>query len=85
MKQTILLSSLCAGLLCGCADVRIAEYQRPDAPTKSSWSRQPEATPSASATISPPWWNQVGGTYLGPPGRKGVAGDFGLEVHANRT
>ena len=32
MKQTILLSGLCAALLCGCADVRISEYKRPEAP-----------------------------------------------------
>src|SRR5438105_12035566 len=64
MKQTILLSGLCAGLLCGCADVRITEYQRPDAPAKSSWSRQPEVMVSASATISPQWWTQFGDPAL---------------------
>ena len=64
MKQTILLSGLCAALLCGCADVRIAEYQRPDAPTKSSWSQPADATVSASATISPQWWTEFGDPYL---------------------
>ena len=53
MRQTILLSGLCLGVLCGCADVRMAEYQRPEAPAKSSWSRPAEAPVSAAATISP--------------------------------
>jgi NodT family efflux transporter outer membrane factor (OMF) lipoprotein len=84
MKQTILLSSLCAGLLCGCADVRIAEYQRTDAPTKSSWSRPPEATVSASATISPQWWTQFGDPYLDSLVSKAIAGNFDLKILAAR-
>jgi NodT family efflux transporter outer membrane factor (OMF) lipoprotein len=84
MKQTILLSILCAGLLCGCADVRVAEYQRPDSPTKSSWSRQPESTLSASGTISPQWWTQFGDPYLDSLVAKAVAGNFDLKVLAAR-
>ena len=64
MKQTILLSGLCAALLCGCANVRVADYKRPDAPTKSSWSR-PEATVSAAGTISPQWWTAFGQIQFG--------------------
>ena len=84
MKQSILFSGLLAGLLCGCADVHIAEYQRPDAPTKSSWSRQPEATVSASATISPQWWTQFGDPYLDSLVAKAVAGNFDLKILAAR-
>ena len=84
MKKTILLSGLCAGLLCGCADVRITEYQRPDAPTKSSWSRLPEATVSASGTISPQWWTQFGDPYLDSLVTKAVAGNFDLKSLAAR-
>jgi NodT family efflux transporter outer membrane factor (OMF) lipoprotein len=83
MKQTILLSGLCAGLLCGCADVRITEYERPDSPTKSSWSRQ-EATVSASATISPQWWTQFGDPYLDSLVTKAIAGNFDLKILAAR-
>ena len=84
MKQTILLSGLCAGLVCGCADVRVADYQRPDAPTKSSWSQQPEATVSASATISPQWWTQFGDAELDALVTKAIAGNFDLKVLAAR-
>jgi NodT family efflux transporter outer membrane factor (OMF) lipoprotein len=83
MKQTILLSGLCAVLLCGCADVRVTEYQRPDAPTKSSWSRQ-EAPVTASATISPQWWTQFGDPYLDSLVTKAIAGNFDLKILAAR-
>jgi outer membrane protein, multidrug efflux system len=84
MKQTILLSGLCAGLLCGCADVRISEYQRPDAPAKSSWSRPPETTVSASGTISPQWWTEFRDPYLNSLVTKAVEGNFDLKILAAR-
>ena len=84
MKQTLLLSGLCAGLLCGCADVRITEYQRPDAPAKSSWSRPPEATVSASGTISPQWWTEFRDPYLDSLVAKAIAGNFDLKILAAR-
>ena len=84
MKQTILLSGLCASLLCGCADVHVAEYQRPDAPAKSSWSRLPEATVSASATISPQWWTQFGDPDLDALVTRAIAGNFDLKILAAR-
>lgn len=83
MKQTIFLSGLCAVLLCGCANVRVAEYKRPDAPTKSSWS-QPEATVSAAGTISPQWWTQFGDTYLDSLVTSAIAGNFDLKILAAR-
>ena len=87
MKQTILLSGLYAGLLCltgGCADVRVADYQRPDAPTKASWSRPPDAGVSPSATISPQWWTQFGDPELDALVAKAIAGNFDLKVLAAR-
>ena len=84
MKQTILLSALCAVSLCGCADVKVADYQRPDSPTKAGWSRQSEATVSAAATISPQWWTQFGDPYLDSLVTKAVAGNFDLKVLAAR-
>ena len=40
MKQSSVLSSLLlAGLLGGCANVQVTDYQRPDAPAKPGWSR----------------------------------------------
>jgi NodT family efflux transporter outer membrane factor (OMF) lipoprotein len=84
VKHTILLSSLCAGLLCGCADVRITEYKRPDAPAKSSWSRPAETTVSASDTISPQWWTEFRDPYLDSLVAKAIAGNFDLKILAAR-
>jgi outer membrane protein, multidrug efflux system len=84
MKQTILISGLCAGLLGGCADVRIAEYQRPDAPAKSSWSRPSEPTVSASDTISPQWWTGFRDPTLDSLVARAVAGNFDLKILAGR-
>jgi NodT family efflux transporter outer membrane factor (OMF) lipoprotein len=84
MKQTILLPGLCAALLCGCADVRISEYQRPEAPAKSSWSRPSESTVSASGTISMQWWTEFRDPYLDSLVAKAIAGNFDLKILAAR-
>jgi NodT family efflux transporter outer membrane factor (OMF) lipoprotein len=84
MKQTILLSALLAGLLCGCADVRVNEYQRPDAPTKSSWSRPPAGAVSAASTISPLWWTEFRDPYLDSLVTRAIAGNFDLKILAAR-
>src|SRR5688500_8637811 len=81
MKRTILLT--CVSVLCGCADVRQAEYQRPDAPTKSSWSRS-EAPVSAAATISPRWWQEFRDPELDSLVTRAIAGNFDLKILASR-
>jgi outer membrane protein, multidrug efflux system len=84
MKQAVVLLGLCAGLLGGCADVAIAPYQRPDAPAKSTWSRQSEATVSAAATISPQWWQEFRDPVLDSLVTRAVAGNFDLKILAAR-
>ena len=87
MKQTILLTGLFAGLLCGgCADVRVAEYQRPDAPQKAAWSQPPASGPavSAAATISPQWWKEFGDPTLDALVARAIAGNFDLKILAAR-
>jgi len=84
MKQTILLFSLCAGLLGGCADIRISEYQRPEAPAKESWSRPPVTSVSASETISPQWWTAFRDPTLDALVTKAIAGNFDLKILASR-
>ena len=88
MKQTILLSGLCAALLCGCADVRISEYKTPDTPAKSSWSRPSEAAGSAPvsapATISTQWWTEFRDPYLDTLVAKAISGNFDLKILAAR-
>ena len=80
MKQTILLSGLCLGLLCGCADVSISEYKRPDAPAKSSWSGPQGAAVSAAATISPQWWTEFRDPTLDSLVARAIAGSFDLRA-----
>lgn len=85
MKQTFLLSGLgVVGLLFGCADVHVAEYQRPETPVKSTWSRSPATSVSANETISPTWWQQFGDPYLNSLVAKAVAGNFDLKILAAR-
>jgi NodT family efflux transporter outer membrane factor (OMF) lipoprotein len=84
MKKTFVLTGLCAGLLGGCADVRIAEYKRPDAPAKDSWSRPTEAPVSAAATISPQWWQEFRDPELDTLVTRAIAGNFDLKILASR-
>lgn len=84
MKQSILLSGLCAAMLCGCADVRISEYQRPETPAKSSWTRPSESAVSASDTISMQWWTEFRDPYLDSLVAKAIAGNFDLKILAAR-
>ncbi|HET9207221.1 MAG TPA: efflux transporter outer membrane subunit [Burkholderiaceae bacterium] len=82
MKRTILFT--CVGVLCGCADVRMAEYQRPDVPTKSTWSRPAEPPVSAAATISPRWWQEFRDPELDTLVTRAIAGNFDLKILASR-
>ncbi|MBV8209926.1 MAG: efflux transporter outer membrane subunit [Burkholderiaceae bacterium] len=84
MTQTFLVSSLCVTLLFGCADVRVPEYQRPEAPAKSNWSGPSATTVSAAEVISPTWWQQFGDPYLNSLVAKAVAGNFDLKALAAR-
>jgi outer membrane protein, multidrug efflux system len=84
MKHTILLSSLCVGMLCSCANVRISEYQRPEAPAKASWTRPSEAPVSASGTISPVWWTEFRDPTLDSLVAKAISGNFDLKILAAR-
>jgi NodT family efflux transporter outer membrane factor (OMF) lipoprotein len=72
------------GLLFGCADVRVPEYQHPQAPAKSTWSRPPATTVSASEAISAQWWAQFGDPELNSLVAKAIAGNFDLKSLAAR-
>jgi multidrug efflux system outer membrane protein len=86
MKQALVFSSVCAciGLLSGCAAVRVPEYQRPDAPTKSTWSRPPEPTVSGDQAISPQWWAQFGDPELDSLVAEAIAGNLDLKILSAR-
>lgn len=76
------IAGLCAVLLCSCADVSMPDYQRPDAPVKSSWSRT--ANISASDTITPEWWKEFRDPYLDTLVNKAIAGNFDVKILAAR-
>lgn len=84
MRQAFVLSGVCAGLLFGCADLHVAEYQRPEAPAKSSWSRPAATTVSATEAISPQWWANFGDSYLDSLVTKAIAGNVDLKELAAR-
>jgi NodT family efflux transporter outer membrane factor (OMF) lipoprotein len=84
MKQAFVISSVCIGLLAGCSSVRVPEYQHPQAPGKSTWSRPPESTLSATQTITPQWWSQFGDPYLDSLVDKAIAGNIDLKVLSGR-
>jgi NodT family efflux transporter outer membrane factor (OMF) lipoprotein len=84
MKQAVVLLGLCAGLLCGCANVHQAPYQRPDAPAKSTWSQQPDSPVSAAGTISPQWWQEFRDPTLDSLVKRTIAGSFDLKILAAR-
>ncbi len=80
----LLLAALLPAALAGCADLAGPAFQRPDAPTKASWSG-PGARVSASETIVPDWWQAFGDPTLDALVAKAIAGNFDLKVLAART
>jgi outer membrane protein, multidrug efflux system len=84
LHQSILLSTLCSGLLCACANVSTAPYQRPQAPDKAAWSRQAEPGVSAAGTVSQLWWTTFGDPTLDGLVEKAIEGNFDLKALAGR-
>jgi multidrug efflux system outer membrane protein len=83
-QQAFVFSSVCAVLLSACADVHVPEYQHPQTPEKSTWSRPPGSTVSAAEAISPQWWAQFGDPYLDSLVAKAIAGNVDLKILAAR-
>jgi NodT family efflux transporter outer membrane factor (OMF) lipoprotein len=84
MKQAVVLSSACAVLLLGCASVRGPEYRHPETPAKTTWSRPPAGTVSATEAISPQWWSQFGDPYLDSLVAKAIDQNIDLKILAGR-
>ena len=84
MKLALVFSSVCVGLLSGCADVHVPEYRHPEVPAKSTWSQPPSGTVSATEAISPQWWSQFDDPYLDSLVAKAIAGNIDLKVLAAR-
>lgn len=77
-------ASLCTALLCSCADVSMRDYQRPESPGKTSWSRPAAVNVSAADTIAPDWWKAFGDPYLDGLIGKAITGNFDIKILAAR-
>lgn len=84
MKQTILITGLCVGMLGGCANVHVDEYKRPESPAKASWSPSAGTKVSAAETISPRWWTEFRDPALDALVARAIAGNFDLKILAGR-
>ncbi|MDH5540547.1 MAG: TolC family protein, partial [Rhizobacter sp.] len=84
MQRKLLLPGLIAALLCGCAGVSQAPYQRPEAPAKAAWSQAPAASVSAAQTISPLWWTEFRDPQLDALVARAIAGNLDLASLAGR-
>jgi NodT family efflux transporter outer membrane factor (OMF) lipoprotein len=79
-----LAAALLAACIAGCADLAGPAFQRPDSPTKGSWSG-PGGRVLASETIVPDWWQAFGDPTLDALVAQAIAGNFDLKVLAART
>jgi NodT family efflux transporter outer membrane factor (OMF) lipoprotein len=80
--KRVLLSGLCAALLCGCADVHVPQYQRPETPAKPAWTQPSSA--SAAATITKDWWKEFRDPYLDSLVAKAIQGNIDVKILAAR-
>jgi NodT family efflux transporter outer membrane factor (OMF) lipoprotein len=72
------LAVACALLLQGCNAARVPQYQRPQTPVKSSWTRS--STLSPAEAISRQWWTQFGDPTLDSLVAKAIAGNIDLKI-----
>ncbi len=76
-RQFLLAASLVA--LSACSNLAGPEYERPDAPGKSSWQGAATAK-SATATIRADWWKNFADPYLDQLIEKATANNLDLRV-----
>jgi NodT family efflux transporter outer membrane factor (OMF) lipoprotein len=74
-----------AALLCGCADVSMPAYRRPDAPQKAAFSQKEGAPVSAAETIAPDWWKGFRDPYLDGLVARAIEGNIDIRILAART
>jgi len=82
--RTFSAAAACAALLAGCVDVHMADYKRPDTPTKAAWSDKTGSLVSPADTIVPDWWKGFQDPYLNTLIDKAIAGNFDIKVLAAR-
>jgi multidrug efflux system outer membrane protein len=75
---------VCPIVLVSCANLAGPDYERPDTPTKKTWSQVPESQVSATETIRPDWWTGFSDPYLNDLIQKAISGSFDLKILAAR-
>jgi NodT family efflux transporter outer membrane factor (OMF) lipoprotein len=78
------LAGAIAALLCGCADVSMKPYQRPDTPEKAAWSRQQSLPVAPAEMITVDWWKQFRDPYLDGLVGRALNSNFDLKILAAR-
>ncbi len=73
-----------AMLLAGCIDVKVPQYQRPDTPEKTAYTKMDTVKVAASDTIRPDWWRQFQDPYLDSLVDRAIASNFDIMVLAAR-
>ena len=82
-KRQALAGAMLA-LLCGCADVSMKPYQRPETPAKTAWSSQQGLPVAPSEMIAPDWWRQFRDPYLDQLVERALGANFDLKILAAR-
>jgi len=83
LKHQALAGAL-AALLCGCADVSMKPYQRPDTPAKTAWSSQQGLPVMPAEMITQDWWKQFRDPYLDGLVDRALGANFDLKILAAR-
>lgn len=78
------LAGALAALLCGCADVSMKPYQRPDSPAKTAWSSQQGLPVRPAEMITQDWWKQFRDPYLDGLVDRALGANFDLKILAAR-
>ena len=83
-KGRLALAGAMMALLCGCADVSMKPYQRPETPAKTAWSSQQGLPVAPAEMIAPDWWKQFRDPYLDQLVERALGANFDLKILAAR-
>ena len=72
-------------LLCGCADVSMKPYQRPDSPAKTGWAATTAPPTAPAALIQQDWWREFRDPELDGLVARALRDNADLRILAART
>lgn len=79
------MAGIAAVLLCGCADVSMKPYQRPDSPAKTAWASGRALPVTPAAMIEQDWWKGFRDPDLDRLVERAVRDNVDLKILAART